>query len=67
MEGVHIILLTKTLLQKYSLPIVHDTSFQVIIVDRERIKCVDHCLALTLMIQDHVITTNFYELPIVAC
>lgn len=67
MAGARTISLISILFQKYNLPVTHDKSFQVTVANRERVKCTGRCLALTMTVQNHVITAVFYVLPVAAC
>ncbi|KAL5734003.1 hypothetical protein ACOSP7_031864 [Xanthoceras sorbifolium] len=57
----------QTVAEKFSLLIIRDKKFQVMVGNKERIECTDHCLALTLMIQGHPVQVDFYILPVAAC
>ena len=52
---------------KFGLPVTTDQKLQVMVANRDKIDCVGQCLGLTVLIQDHPITTDFYVLPVAAC
>ncbi|KAL5819887.1 hypothetical protein ACOSQ4_023729 [Xanthoceras sorbifolium] len=57
----------QTVVSKLGLPLVCDTTFQVMMANKEKIDCSGKCLSLTLFIQDQPITADFYVLSVAAC
>ncbi|KAL5755185.1 hypothetical protein ACOSP7_023405 [Xanthoceras sorbifolium] len=54
--------INQTVVSKLGLPLVCDTTFQVMMANKEKIDCSGKCISLTLFIQDQPITTDFYVL-----
>ncbi|XP_065866587.1 cation/H(+) antiporter 2-like [Euphorbia lathyris] len=52
---------------KYGLPVLQDKKFKVTIANGDQIECLGLCQALTIHIQDKLITADYYVLPVAAC
>ncbi|KAJ8765349.1 hypothetical protein K2173_012046 [Erythroxylum novogranatense] len=52
---------------KFSISIVSDKCFQVMVGNGDKMECKGCCMGLTLRIQNYPIITNFYVLPVAAC
>ena len=57
----------QSIVSKFGLPVVRDKKLQVMVANREKIECIGQCQALTLIIQELPVTTDFYILPVTAC
>ena len=57
----------QTIATMYMLPVNREKNFQVMVANGKKIECAGQCRALTITIQGHSITTNYYVLPVVAC
>lgn len=57
----------QSVVSKFRLPMVRDRKFQVMVVNHKKIECVERCLNLTIIIQNHPIQADFYVLPVSAC
>ncbi|XP_010276476.1 PREDICTED: uncharacterized protein LOC104611204 [Nelumbo nucifera] len=57
----------QAIVSKFGLPVNRDKKIQVMVANREKIECVGQCRALTLTIQGHPITADYYVLPVAAC
>jgi hypothetical protein len=57
----------QALVSRFGLPVTQGKQLQVMVANREKIECVGQCQALTLIIQGHPVTTDYYILPVAAC
>nr|TKR74530.1 hypothetical protein D5086_0000295630 [Populus alba] len=57
----------QALVSRFGLPVTQEKQLQVMVANREKIKCAGQCQALTLIIQGHPVTTDYYILPVAAC
>nr|TKR90410.1 hypothetical protein D5086_0000233660 [Populus alba] len=57
----------QALVSRFVLPVTQGKQLQVMVANREKIKCAGQCQALTLIIQGHPVTTDYYILPVAAC
>jgi hypothetical protein len=57
----------QALVSRFGLPVTQGKQLQVMVANREKIECAGQCQALTLIIQGHPVTTDYYILPVAAC
>ncbi|KAH9699581.1 hypothetical protein KPL71_024420 [Citrus sinensis] len=57
----------QAIVSKFRLPVVCDKKLQVMVANREQIECAGQCQRLTLTVQGHLITADYYILPVAAC
>nr|TKR58079.1 hypothetical protein D5086_0000328630 [Populus alba] len=57
----------QALVSRFGLLVTQGKQLQVMVANREKIKCAGQCQALTLIIQGHPVTTDYYILPVAAC
>ena len=55
------------IVQKYSLPVLKNRTFQVTVANGEKIDCVGLCPSLTINIQGQPLIADYYVLPVAAC
>ncbi|XP_052299962.1 uncharacterized protein LOC127903656 [Citrus sinensis] len=57
----------QAIVSKFGLPVVCDKKLQVMVANREQIECAGQCQGLTLTVQGHPITADYFILPVAAC
>lgn len=57
----------QSVVTRFGLPIEQGINLRVMVSNKEHIDCVGKCRALTVQIQECLITADFYVLPIAAC
>ena len=57
----------QSIVSQFGLQEIRDKTFQVMVANREKIVCGGRCLALSILIQGHVVIADFYVLPVAAC
>ncbi|KAA8526488.1 hypothetical protein F0562_008310 [Nyssa sinensis] len=56
----------QAIVSKFGLPVIQDKKFQVMVANQEKIECVGQCRALTVTIQGHSVTADYYILLVAA-
>ncbi|KAL5777367.1 hypothetical protein ACOSP7_010293 [Xanthoceras sorbifolium] len=59
--------LDQSVVTRFGLLVERDQTFQVMVVNRERINCAGRCKGVPLLIQGHAIQVDFFILPVAAC
>ncbi|KAL5844476.1 hypothetical protein ACOSQ3_010530 [Xanthoceras sorbifolium] len=59
--------LDQSVVTRFGLPVERNQTFQVMVVNRERINCAGRCKGVALLIQGHAIQVDFFVLPVAAC
>ncbi|KAJ0082794.1 hypothetical protein Patl1_12021 [Pistacia atlantica] len=57
----------QAIVSEFSLPVIQDKKFQVMVANREKIEFARQCRALTLTIQGLPVTVDHYIVPVAAC
>ena len=57
----------QSIVSQFRLQEIRDKTFQVMVANQEKIICGGRCLALSILIQGHVVIADFYVLLVTAC
>lgn len=57
----------QTIVTRYGLPVIHNKRFQVMVANREKVNCAGMCQGITIDVQGHLITADYFVFPVAAC